>query len=162
MNGLICMQSQNISDIIEAYLKKILADNEQIEIRRSEIAKLFNCVPSQINYVINTRFTEQRGYVVNSKRGGGGYIRIVKVQFLDDRDFLEALIENVDTQISQADTLAIIQKLYDEQILSQKEGNLILAATSPQTLAVNNKQLEEQLRAQILVAVLERLRYEIK
>ncbi|ANJ70098.1 CtsR family transcriptional regulator [Latilactobacillus curvatus] len=156
------MQSQNISDIIEAYLKKILADNEQIEIRRSEIAKLFNCVPSQINYVINTRFTEQRGYVVNSKRGGGGYIRIVKVQFLDDRDFLEALIENVDTQISQADTLAIIQKLYDEQILSQKEGNLILAATSPQTLAVNNKQLEEQLRAQILVAVLERLRYEIK
>ena len=112
--------------------------------------------------MINTRFTEQRGYVVNSKRGGGGYIRIVKVQFLDDRDFLEALIENVDTQISQADTLAIIQKLYDEQILSQKEGNLILAATSPQTLAVNNKQLEEQLRAQILVAVLERLRYEIK
>ncbi|SMH69388.1 transcriptional regulator of class III stress genes [Latilactobacillus curvatus] len=162
MKGLICLQSQNISDIIEAYLKKILADNEQIEIRRSEIAKLFNCVPSQINYVINTRFTEQRGYVVNSKRGGGGYIRIVKVQFLDDRDFLEALIENVDTQISQADTLAIIQKLYDEQILSQKEGNLILAATSPQTLAVNNKQLEEQLRAQILVAVLERLRYEIK
>lgn len=162
MKGLICLQSQNISDIIEAYLKKILADNEQIEIRRSEIAKLFNCVPSQINYVINTRFTEQRGYVVNSKRGGGGYIRIVKVQFLDNRDFLEALIENVDTQISQADTLAIIQKLYDEQILSQKEGNLILAATSPQTLAVNNKQLEEQLRAQILVAVLERLRYEIK
>ena len=162
MKGLICLQSQNITDIIEAYLKKILADNEQIEIRRSEIAKLFNCVPSQINYVINTRFTEQRGYVVNSKRGGGGYIRIVKVQFLDDRDFLEALIENVDTQISQADTLAIIQKLYDEQILSQKEGNLILAATSPQTLAVNNKQLEEQLRAQILVAVLERLRYEIK
>ncbi|KRM23347.1 CtsR family transcriptional regulator [Latilactobacillus graminis] len=156
------MQSQNISDIIEAYLKKILADNEQIEIRRSEIAKLFNCVPSQINYVINTRFTEQRGYVVNSKRGGGGYIRIVKVQFLDDRDFLEALIENIDIRISQADTLAIIQKLYDEQILSKKEGNLILAAMSPQTLAVNNKQLEEQLRAQILIAVLERLRYEIK
>lgn len=156
------MQSQNISDIIEAYLKKILADNEQIEIRRSEIAKLFNCVPSQINYVINTRFTEQRGYVVNSKRGGGGYIRIVKVQFLDDRDFLEALINNIDSRISQNDTLAIIQKLYDEDILSQKEGNLILAAMSPQTLALNDKQLEEQLRAQILVAVLERLRYEIK
>ena len=156
------MQSQNISDIIEAYLKKILADNEQIEIRRSEIAKLFNCVPSQINYVINTRFTEQRGYVVNSKRGGGGDIRIVKVQFLDDRDFLEALINNIDSRISQNDTLAIIQKLYDEEILSQKEGNLILAAMSPQTLALNDKQLEEQLRAQILVAVLERLRYEIK
>lgn len=156
------MQSQNISDIIEAYLKKILADSEQIEIRRSEIAKLFNCVPSQINYVINTRFTEQRGYVVNSKRGGGGYIRIVKVQFLDDREFLEALINSIDQQISQSDTLAVIQKLYDEEIISQKEGNLILAATSPQTLALNDKQGEDRLRAQILVAVLERLRYEIK
>lgn len=156
------MQSQNISDIIEAYLKKILADSEQIEIRRSEIAKLFNCVPSQINYVINTRFTEQRGYVVNSKRGGGGYIRIVKVQFLDDREFLEALINSIDQQISQSDTLAVIQKLYDEEIISQKEGNLILAATSPQTLVLNDKQGEDRLRAQILVAVLERLRYEIK
>ncbi|CAI56088.1 CtsR family transcriptional regulator [Latilactobacillus sakei] len=156
------MQSQNISDIIEAYLKKILADSEQIEIRRSEIAKLFNCVPSQINYVINTRFTEQRGYVVNSKRGGGGYIRIVKVQFLHDRDFLEALIGSVEDRISQADTLAIIQKLYDEQILSQKEGNLVLAMLNAQTLAVNDKQLEEQLRARMLIAVLERLRYEIK
>ena len=84
------------------------------------------------------------------------------MQFLDDRDFLEALINNIDSRISQNDTLAIIQKLYDEEILSQKEGNLILAAMSPQTLALNDKQLEEQLRAQILVAVLERLRYEIK
>lgn len=139
-----------------------MADSEQIEIRRSEIAKLFNCVPSQINYVINTRFTEQRGYVVNSKRGGGGYIRIVKVQFLDDREFLEALINSIDQQISQSDTLAVIQKLYDEEIISQKEGNLILAATSPQTLVLNDKQGEDRLRAQILVAVLERLRYEIK
>lgn len=156
------MQSQNISDIIEAYLKKILADNEQVEIRRSEIAELFNCVPSQINYVINTRFTEQRGYVVHSKRGGGGYIRIVKVQFLDDREFLEALSSNIGERISQRDMLAIIQKLYDEEILTQKEGNLILAATSPQTLVVNDKNVAEQLRAQILVAVLERLRYDIK
>ena len=112
--------------------------------------------------MINTRFTEQRGYVVNSKRGGGGYIRIVKVQFLDDRDFLEALIGSVEDRISQADTLAIIQKLYDEQILSQKEGNLVLAMLNAQTLAVNDKQLEEQLRARMLIAVLERLRYEIK
>ena len=129
------MQSQNISDIIEAYLKKILADSEQIEIRRSEIAKLFNCVPSQINYVINTRFTEQRGYVVNSKRGGGGYIRIVKVQFLDDRDFLEALIGSVEDRISQADTLAIIQQLYDEQIISHRDGDVVLARLTSETFA---------------------------
>ena len=65
---------RNISDIIESYLKQIIEMNEQglAEIKRSEIALKFNCVPSQINYVINTRFTEERGYLVESKRGGGG------------------------------------------------------------------------------------------
>lgn len=72
------MNHHNTSDLIEAYLKKILEDSETIEIRRAEMANLFNCVPSQINYVINTRFTIQRGYTVESKRGGGGYIRIEK------------------------------------------------------------------------------------
>ncbi|WP_433962296.1 hypothetical protein [Latilactobacillus sakei] len=72
------------------------------------------------------------------------------------------MIGSVEDRISQADTLAIIQKLYDEQILSQKEGNLVLAMLNAQTLAVNDKQLEEQLRARMLIAVLERLRYEIK
>ena len=74
------MQRENISDIIETYLKTILAQEAAVEIRRAEIARRFNCVPSQINYVIKTRFTPARGYIVESKRGGGGYIRIVKVK----------------------------------------------------------------------------------
>ena len=71
---------RNISDIIENYLKKVLelSDTEIIEIKRGEMADKFQCVPSQINYVINTRFTIERGYLVESKRGGGGYIRITK------------------------------------------------------------------------------------
>lgn len=69
---------QNITDIIEAYLKQILHDEKTIEIKRQEIAQRFDCVPSQINYVINTRFTVEKGYFVESKRGGGGYIRIKK------------------------------------------------------------------------------------
>ena len=76
------MADENISDLIEHYLKEILAENEQVKIRRSEIAGLFDVVPSQINYVINTRFTIQNGYIVESKRGGGGYIRIEKVHLL--------------------------------------------------------------------------------
>ena len=68
------MAHQNTSDLIESYIKKILENSEMIEIRRIEMADLFNCVPSQINYVINTRFTIQRGYLVESKRGCGGYI----------------------------------------------------------------------------------------
>ena len=72
----------NISDIIEQYLKQVLelSEREIVEIRRSEIADKFQCVPSQINYVINTRFTVERGYLVESKRGGGGFIRIAKVK----------------------------------------------------------------------------------
>ena len=71
---------RNISDIIEEYLKQVLEKSEEeiVEIKRSEIANKFQCVPSQINYVINTRFTLERGYIVESKRGGGGFIRIIK------------------------------------------------------------------------------------
>ncbi|MCC5714945.1 CtsR family transcriptional regulator, partial [Klebsiella pneumoniae] len=69
---------RNISDLIEQYLKTTLmrSGNELLEIKRSELAKQFQCVPSQINYVISTRFTLEKGYIVESKRGGGGYIRI--------------------------------------------------------------------------------------
>ena len=76
---------RNISDVIESYLKQILEMSQQdiLEIKRNEIADKFQCVPSQINYVINTRFTIERGYLVESKRGGGGYIRIMKVKSQD-------------------------------------------------------------------------------
>ena len=73
------MAKRNMSDIIESYLKRFLSESEQIEIKRSDIAERFDCVPSQVNYVINTRFTQAHGYQVESKRGGGGYIRIVKI-----------------------------------------------------------------------------------
>lgn len=99
------MQSQNISDIIEKYLKSILADSEHVEIRWSEIADLFNVVPSQINYVIKTRFTIQNGYLVESKRGGGGYIRIEKVNLVDDADVLDALIQVIGDSITQRDAM---------------------------------------------------------
>ncbi|MFD1318930.1 CtsR family transcriptional regulator [Loigolactobacillus zhaoyuanensis] len=154
------MQGRNISDIIEAYLKQILAESERIEIKRSEIAELFNCVPSQINYVIKTRFTIQRGYLVQSKRGGGGYIRIEKVKLLDDRDMLDTMIQLIGEQINQRDALALVQKLYDDQVIERKEANLVLAATSHETLAVADRNLEEQLRAHILIGILNHLRYE--
>lgn len=75
---------RNISDIIENYLKQVLelSESEIVEIKRSEVANKFQCVPSQINYVINTRFTMEKGYMVESKRGGGGYIRISRLNFI--------------------------------------------------------------------------------
>lgn len=96
--------AQNISDIIEQYLKEVLDQNgrEILEIKRNEIADKFQCVPSQINYVINTRFTSERGYIVESKRGGGGYIRIIKVKMNDEVDLLNNIISQIYHRLSQA------------------------------------------------------------
>ncbi|MFC6180649.1 CtsR family transcriptional regulator [Lactiplantibacillus daowaiensis] len=154
------MQSQNISDIIEKYLKSILADAEHVEIRRSEIADLFNVVPSQINYVIKTRFTIQNGYLVESKRGGGGYIRIEKVNLLDDADVLDTLIQVIGDSITQRDAYAVVQSLYEDGVLNRREAQLILVATDRNTLGVDDHDLENSLRARIIIGILNHLRYE--
>lgn len=154
------MQSQNISDIIEKYLKSILADSEHVEIRRSEIADLFNVVPSQINYVIKTRFTIQNGYLVESKRGGGGYIRIEKVNLVDDADVLDALIQVIGDSITQRDAYAVVQSLYEDDVLNRREAQLILVAIDHDTLGLTDRELENSLRARIIIGILNHLRYE--
>ncbi|MDP4436487.1 CtsR family transcriptional regulator [Lactiplantibacillus plantarum] len=154
------MQSQNISDIIEKYLKSILADSEHVEIRRSEIADLFNVVPSQINYVIKTRFTIQNGYLVESKRGGGGYIRIEKVNLVDDADVLDALIQVIGDSITQRDAYAVVQSLYEDDVLNRREAQLILVAIDHETLGLTDRELENSLRARIIIGILNHLRYE--
>ncbi|KRN81244.1 CtsR family transcriptional regulator [Ligilactobacillus acidipiscis] len=152
------MQNRNISDIIEKYLKSILADSQKIEIKRSEIAEQFDVVPSQINYVIKTRFTIQNGYLVESKRGGGGYIRIAKVNLIDDTDVLDQLIDLIGESITSGKALQIIQSLYEDKFLTQKEANLVLATMDRTTLDFADKRLENAVRARILVSVLNRLR----
>ena len=153
------MQNQNMSDIIEAYLKQVLGVHEQIEIRRSEMANQFNCVPSQINYVINTRFTVQQGYLVESKRGGGGYIRIIKVRLLDKVEMLDAMIQIIGEKISQKDAYSIIQKLYEDEVITKREATLMLSALEKNVLASSEKN-ENSLRAKILIAFVDNLRYE--
>lgn len=99
----------NISDIIEQYLKRVLDQNgkEILEIKRSEIADKFQCVPSQINYVINTRFTSERGYIVESKRGGGGYIRIIKIKMNNEVVLINNIISQINTHLSQAPLMTL-------------------------------------------------------
>lgn len=154
------MEEKSISDIIEGYLKSILADDEKVEIRRSEIADHFDVVPSQINYVIKTRFTLQNGYLVQSKRGGGGYIRIERVNLIDDVDVLDMLISTIGDSISESDATTIVQTLYAEKVITRREGNLMLVALSKETLSLNNRKVADQLRARILVSLLNRLRFE--
>lgn len=154
------MQSRNISDIIEEYLKSILAETKQIEIKRSEIAEQFDVVPSQINYVIKTRFNIQNGYLVESKRGGGGYIRIAKVNLVSDSSVIDDLIDYIGNQISARQGFQIVQSLYEEKALTKKEANLILATIDSNTLTFSDKALEDTVRAKILISVLNRLRCE--
>ena len=115
---------------------------------------------SQINYVIKTRFTIQNGYLVKSKRGGGGYIRIERVNLLDDVNVLNSLIQAIGDSVRERDAFDIVRTLYEEDVITRREGDLMLVALSKQALAVNDSKVEDQLRARILVSFLNRLRYE--
>ncbi|MFC6207806.1 MULTISPECIES: CtsR family transcriptional regulator [Levilactobacillus] len=154
------MENQNISDIIESYLKQILAESQQVEIRRAEIADQFNVVPSQINYVIKTRFTIQDGYVVQSKRGGGGYIRIEKVKLLDNLDFIDSLVSAVGDHITRHDGLAVVRSLFEAGAINRRETNIILAAIDKDAVSTGDRELDQRVRAQILISILNHLRYE--
>lgn len=121
------MSAKNTSDSIEEYINSILAQAGIVELKRSELADVFQVVPSQINYVIKTRFTESRGYIVESKRGGGGYIRIGKIEFSDRHQMFCDLFDNVGERISQQIFTDVIQLLFDEKIMTEREGNLLLA-----------------------------------
>lgn len=155
------MTVRNISDIIENYLKKVLelSEKEIVEIKRSEVADKFQCVPSQINYVINTRFTIERGYLVESKRGGGGYIRISKVRSHDKSHLIDQLSALTESQISQSSAHDIILRLLEEGIVTEKEARLMLSVVDRSVIYVELP-LRDQLRARMLKAMLQAIKYE--
>ncbi len=146
---------KNISDLIEHYLKEVLLKNKggYIEIQRSQLADEFNCVPSQINYVIAPRFTEERGYLVESKRGGGGFIRIRKLDSDSDQELYTALLELIGQQISQSAAEDIIDRLYEEQLLTAREKVMIRSIISRKVLNFTI-QIRDELRARMLRTML--------
>lgn len=98
--------------------------------------------------------------MVESKRGGGGYIRIEKVNLLDDVSVLNSLIKVIGNSISERDAVSIIQTLYDEGVVSRREADLMVVAIEKSTYSISDRQLENALRANILISLLNRLRYE--
>ncbi|MEC2057915.1 CtsR family transcriptional regulator [Peribacillus psychrosaccharolyticus] len=151
---------RNISDVIEIYLKKIfeMSQNDTLEIKRSEIADKFQCVPSQINYVINTRFTIERGYLVESKRGGGGYIRIMKVQSYDDVDLIDQLLSLIGMRVSQAAAEGMISRLVEEEIINNREAKIMMSVIDRSVIYIDLPERDE-LRSRILKAMLTTLKY---
>jgi len=151
---------RNISDVIEDYLKKILEESKKgyIEIQRNELADKFQCVPSQINYVINTRFTIEKGYVVESKRGGGGYIRIRKVNVVDEQRFLQRLLNLIDQDISQTSAENIIDRLVELELVTDRESRLMKAVIQRRVLPFEVG-VRDRLRANLLKAMIHSLMY---
>lgn len=127
----------NISDQIEKFIIATLGNNESIDITRNSLAEFFSCVPSQINYVLETRFTVDRGFIVESKRGGGGFVKITKIKNNDNNKYLNGLfLESIGDDLSFKRLSQILDKLLSDGIVSDKEKTLIEASLSDESLAM--------------------------
>ncbi len=136
-----------ISDVIEDFIKDMLEDDDLAIIQRNDLAEHFNCVPSQINYVISTRFTPMQGYYVESSRGGGGCIKIRKVN-ITHSDYIMHIINSIGNSITAKEIEIFVKNFLDYNIINEKEAKLIKAATSDNVLNLP-KETKDKLRARI-------------
>ncbi|WP_018754028.1 CtsR family transcriptional regulator [Paenibacillus sanguinis] len=146
---------RNISDIIEKYLKSVLHESPEgmIEIQRNDLADQFSCVPSQINYVISTRFTVEKGYLVESKRGGGGYVRIRRIELPGPVSLHTHLHETIGNEIGQSAAEGLIYQLEEARFLSRREAALMRSVVSRDVLMVKLP-YRDQIRARMMKAML--------
>lgn len=137
-----------ISDVIEDFIKELFDDeNDYIEIQRNELAEQFKCVPSQINYVIQTRFKPSQGYYVESKRGGGGHIRIKKIN-ITKSNYLMHIITNMGDLVTSQEIDIYISNFLSYGIVNKTEAKLLKVATSDNVLSVPQN-TKDNLRANI-------------
>lgn len=141
-----------LSNIIEEFIKEMMNEADMIELQRNELATRFNCVPSQINYVISTRFSPERGYSVESRRGGGGYIKITKAR-PDDGDYIMRALRLIGDYISQQDMMSIVQNLYDYELIGKREAKIIISALSDNSLVIKQPE-RDILRAKMFKNIL--------
>lgn len=144
-----------ISDLIASFLQDSLeaAEDGVVEIQRSDLAQRFNCVPSQINYVMTTRFSPERGYIVESRRGGNGYIRITRVR-VDRQTLLMHVINSLGSQVDLPSARAILSNLVQSGALDERIAQALLAAVSDKALGAVPRQVRDVLRADIMKQVL--------
>mgnify|MGYP000848410884 CR=1 FL=1 len=140
-----------LSDIIEEFIKNMMEEMDGvIEIQRNELANQFNCVPSQINYVIDTRFTNEKGYYVESKRGGGGHIKIKRVSYSNPSKYIMHIINSMGDNITQQSAEIFIKNFVDYDIINQREALLLAAATNDKALSLIAPDIRDNIRASIL------------
>lgn len=144
----------NISDLIENFICEKLDEAKIVELKRNELASYLGCVPSQINYVISTRFTTERGYIVESRRGGGGYIKISKVE-IPKTNFHMHIINSIGNSIDYPSVVAILANIAKDRIISTDIASVIASALSDKALSiVSGVSAKNALRANIFKNIL--------
>lgn len=145
----------NLTDYIEDYLKELIERTTRgiVEIQRRELAEMFECVPSQINYVLSTRFTPERGYLVESRRGGGGYIRIIKVELAHEESIEDLIDDLIGQEISQREMESILTRFKEADLLTS-QGLILIKAVITRELGDIPAPLQGLIRAKLLKVIL--------
>lgn len=139
-----------ISDSIALLIERMLTESDgYIEIQRNDLAGRLGCVPSQINYVITSRFTPERGYIIESRRGGGGYIRIIKKQMGKD-EYLTHFLYAIGDSIDMASCTAFVKNLFDNELITEREKYIISGALS----AIPDDTVRANVFKQIVLAIM--------
>ena len=133
--------------MIEEFIKELFEDGNSIEIQRNDLAEKFNCVPSQINYVISTRFKPNQGYYVESKRGGGGHITIKKVN-ITKSNYLMHIISSMENAITAQEVDIFISNFLSYDMITRNEAKLLKVATSDNVLTIDQS-IKDKIRANI-------------
>lgn len=139
-----------ITDLIAQQIREMLEqDGGMVRIQRNELANKLGCVPSQINYVITNRFTVEQGYLVESRRGGGGFIQIVKIDS-SQREMIFHLINSIGDEIDEYSSRIILQNLVCDNILTEKEYKIIMSALLDNNFRGCGDSVKKKIRAVLL------------
>lgn len=144
-----------LSELISDTILRMLEDSETgiTEIRRNELAAMLGCVPSQINYVLSSRFTPEQGFIVESRRGGGGYIRITRIR-IDRSSAIMHLINSLGSELGSASAHILLKNLVLEKLISAEVAAVMEAALSDQCYSAVEPANRNRLRAAVFKQML--------
>ena len=145
-----------LSDSIEQFIKELLnEESTEVELKRNELAEYFGCAPSQINYVLATRFSPDHGYLTASRRGGGGYIRIVRVVQAGSQRLMYLVNDRIGDSLGEEECLRLISQLKEQRIVTADEAALMASAVSTRALSVPvPDSLKNAMRAKMMKSML--------
>ena len=141
-----------MSDAIAAYILHMMDDTsaDMIEICRNELAGEIGCVPSQINYVLSSRFTPENGYIVESRRGGGGYIRVKRIAFRSEISMLTHIVNSIGNSLVESAAIAIIQNLSERRLIEPQTARAMMMALSDRAYRAVSVEDRDSLRADVM------------